>query len=84
LALALKKTSRGVRYARDFPKSSELVGNLLGHGDRNRAKMGVFNSSQLITRNPHRSAHGLLLVNTTAQNSVIHRPASRQADERGK
>jgi hypothetical protein len=41
-------------------------------------------SSQLFTRNPHRSAHGLLLVNTTAQKSAIHPTASRQADERGK
>jgi hypothetical protein len=41
-------------------------------------------SSQLITRNPNRSAHGLLLVNMTLQKSAIHTIASSRPDERGK
>jgi hypothetical protein len=40
--------------------------------------------SQLITRNPNRSTHGLLLVNVTPQKSAIHATASRRANERGK
>src|SRR5262249_27017533 len=42
------------------------------------------NGPQLIAWNVGRSAHGLLLVNTTAENSCIRADASRRASRRGK
>jgi hypothetical protein len=40
-------------------------------------------SSQLIARNPHRLAHGLLLVNMPPRKSAIQGGASSRANERG-